>query len=131
MSTKKNSKIKKKVEIDIAAIPVIKKVADKGVMEKSRYYEDFKKWLNCCRINNPTDIEGTPFEQTLFKVFKSIMSSVDNLLKSPDMIEKIDFKHRGIDVYYHSSMKWKYPKGNLLIYDPDLVINSIKRADDF
>ena len=93
---------------------------------KSRYYDLFLEWLNCCKEYDPNEIIGKPFEKSLFKAFKNICTTFQMLIDNPDQISSIDFKYRGICIRYKASLAWKYPQGNELIYDPDQVIDQIK-----
>lgn len=107
-----------------------KKTPDLFIMKKSRYYDLFLEWLNCCREYDPEKIIGEPFEENLYKAFKSIFQSLQIIMDDPKQIKSINFKQRGIQIIYRSPIEWKYPKGNELIYDPDQVINQIKNYYD-
>lgn len=101
------------------------KSSDIRVISQSRYYEDFLVWLHCCREFDSEQIIGTPLEINLFKAFKSIMTTIRMLLDDPEQIIGVDFK-KGLQIRYRSAMKWKYPNGDVLIYHPDQVIETMR-----
>lgn len=106
------------------------KVADLGVMNKSRYYEDFREWLECCKTYDPELIIGTPLETTMFRCFKKIFREINGILSDPQSVKGLEFENKRLKITVKSPLDWRYPRGNTLVYHPDDVIDRIYSKDD-
>lgn len=73
-------------------------------------------------------------KKNLFKIFKHLIREIDTLLQNPKLIKSLRFnvndtQYRELDICKKMHFEWKYPDGDLIIYDPDSILDMIKNRD--